>query len=432
MTPFAYVPSAFLVIAAVASCFVDLDSVRSEIAMAGIGLVSLAAWYLGVYACLSSATNLTPLLKACWALGAPILAALLLTLLSLTWSGGPINLRGAGAFVMTIAGQIVLWPGQAVGESWRSSRRLARTPDPCGADILRLDASGMFEIEPRALAVQPNGKILLLAELEGARSGTRLTRLFPDGRVDDSFAAGAGCLPGMRQLTAGAGGHILLYDHHRPEALLLDPEGNEMARFRRPSSDKVPVRLAPDGKPHVLIRKGYEPQLAELRPDAAPVVTHDYGPSLRQNGKLWIENFFFWPDGDIGLVGERQVEGANGRQVVLRMRSGKLIDEIPRPLGPTELAGFLSRDRLLFAGNWLYKYEYAVAPGEGVRREIDFAGLAGMVPRVLAAGPPGRIAVAGILQKEKGKRRPEPPYSFRLVLIDESEIDVDDAQRRHR
>jgi hypothetical protein len=31
--------------------------------MAGIALASLAAWYLGVYALLSSATDLTPLLK---------------------------------------------------------------------------------------------------------------------------------------------------------------------------------------------------------------------------------------------------------------------------------------------------------------------------------------------------------------------------------
>src|SRR2546428_13340526 len=84
MTPFVYAPGAFLVIVAVASCFVDLDAIRSEIAMAAIGLVSLAAWYLGLYACLSSATNLTPLLKACWALGAPIFAAMVLTLLSLT------------------------------------------------------------------------------------------------------------------------------------------------------------------------------------------------------------------------------------------------------------------------------------------------------------------------------------------------------------
>jgi hypothetical protein len=198
---------------------------------------------------------------------------------------------------MTIPGQVVLWPGQFVGENLRSNRELARTPDPCGADILRLDASGMFEIQPRALAVQPSGKILLLAELEGARNGLRLARLFPDGRIDDSYAAGASCLPGTRRLTTSAGGHALLYDDYRPGALLLDPEGKETARFqlllarwRRGAGGRTPGRgrsRPADRAAHALWQVDRR-DLAAIRADRACRFLVERSPALCRRLELQI------------------------------------------------------------------------------------------------------------------------------------------------
>jgi len=126
--------------------------------------------------------------------------------------------------------------------------RAILAPDPCSHDIRILAAFPETPIKPLDMALQSDGKLLLLADLGGYREATKLTRFLPSGALDDGFALNKGCLNFQSADRLLVGGHdkIGLYNEKKAKVgesrhplLIFEADGTNPRGLALPQAMRI-------------------------------------------------------------------------------------------------------------------------------------------------------------------------------------------------
>lgn len=193
-----------------------------------------------------------------------------------------------------------LWamPGLSLAQVFDEAaerRAVEQAPDPCPLTLLELAATTQLSVA--AVAVQPDGKILTIANtVGGLREATKLTRFEPDGGVDGTFGRTHSCISrSFDTLLVDERGTIVLFSDKlimsEPHLVLLTPDGRTATR----------VDLAPGVRVEALQLDGE--RLLGLVPKTnriievsrtsleAPREVFDLGPALASLGPFSMRSF---------------------------------------------------------------------------------------------------------------------------------------------
>lgn len=262
----------------------------------------------------------------------------------------------------------------------------------------------------KAVAAQPDGKVLIGGAFEAGAGRVGLARLNPDGSLDVGFNASAD--GSVFSLTLSADGKVLVgggFQHvngqFRPGLARLNPDGSLDEGFNPVVEGTVfPVVIQPDGK--ILIagffsRVGGQQRVgvARLNPDGSLDPSFDPGPgpdsyvfsmALRRDGKIVIGGMFQW-------VGEW-----NSRHMALLNPDGTLDRGFnPVPDGIVYALQVREDDSVLAGGD--FKWVWGL-PRKGlahidahgtVVESFYVGGTTTFSVRGIATQPDGRILVGG-------------------------------------
>ncbi len=107
---------------------------------------------------------------------------------------------------------------------------------------------------------------------------------------------------------------------------------------------------------------------------ARPQPIRDYRAVLDELGPMIVDDFFYFPNGDVAFVG--RLRKSEDEDVVVRVGTRDRVSVQSRPLGPTDFRGVLSDDRVVLGGRFVYDFAYCVVPGDLERREKETVPLA--------------------------------------------------------
>ena len=265
--------------------------------------------------------------------------------------------------------------------------------------------------EARAVAVQPDGKIVVAGNVGGGGARIGLARYLPDGSLDATFGSGGEVLTTVQ-------GNDVAY------ALAVQPDGRiVVAGSSGPAyqvqSDFVVLRYNPDGSPDATF-------------GTQGVVTTFFGPTDSQAHSVLLQ-----PDGRIVAVGFTSSSGGNFHFAVARYNPDGSLDTTFNGTG-TETTNFGEFDaaygaalqpdgKVVAAGSFYYdspdgyhsKTELALARflprggldptfGSGGKVETDLGGQ-DQSAKAVALQPDGRVVVAGVYNP------PNSPSAFLLA-----------------
>ena len=211
----------------------------------------------------------------------------------------------------------------------------ANTPDICVTDLKALAQNEYVDFEPKALAKDTDGKIILLSSVSGVNSAvTRVTRLLDDGSIDPAATFNnSGCFGGKYDvLSLDSSGRMLLYEdiefHYSDDypnlyrLEIFDPKIDKTVKLNQPlaGADKditlIHPQFGPGDKIYAIaltvINKNYDSPQVELVTlkqkdsyDLSSVL--NLGDILKQYGEIIPTDFRITRQGELKLYADSKV-----------------------------------------------------------------------------------------------------------------------------